>query len=49
MTPFDSALLIGIALIAGVYFVKAGKSFTGRLARATIVCILIGLLIAAWS
>lgn len=42
-------LLIGVVLIAGVYFVRAGRSFIGRLARATAVLILIGLLIAAWS
>jgi hypothetical protein len=45
----DTVLLIGIALIAGFYFVKGGTTFIGRLIRATAVCILVGLLIAAWS
>jgi hypothetical protein len=42
-------LLIGITLIGGYFFVKAGATFFARLARATAVLILVGLLIAAWS
>lgn len=42
-------LLIGLTLICGYFFVKAGSTFVTRLARATAVLILTGLLIAAWS
>lgn len=41
--------LIGVTLIAGYFFVKGGTTFVARLARATAVLILVGLLIAAWS
>jgi hypothetical protein len=45
----DSVLLICITLIGGYFFVKGGATFFARLARATAVLILVGLLIAAWS
>lgn len=36
------------AFIAGFYFIKAGATYTQRLTRTAIVCVVVGLLIAAW-
>ena len=41
-------LLFGVALIGGLYFVMGGATYGARLARATVVCVVVGLLIAAW-
>lgn len=44
----NELLLLFAAFVGGFIFIKAGTTYTQRLTRTAIVCVVVGLLIAAW-